>query len=208
MSQLSVGQGVHIYAKRLPQNELPQLLAALHNGNRFRYIMVAWWDEIAFEFFGKVPDEHLQASEWGRAFGERAEVYWRRDEEGQGFLVRWIFEGDSPPIISDAKPLDKPKELEAECRAFLLWGPPYWENGQWKQDGQGHRICYTARIPRLLAYPIDDDLANQWQQSGDQTPVVLRVRVYLGEGGQPVFERFVGLARYKSPQSQGGSADE
>ncbi len=205
MNELCVGEDVHIQAKRVTVNELPELVKALHNGNRFRYVIVAWWDDIVFEFFDEVTDERIQDSEWGRAFGEKAEVYWRKDEEGQGFFVRWIFEGEEPPPISDATPLVELK-VEGEERAFLLWGSPYWENGQWKQDGKGHRICYTARIPRLLAYPIDDNLASQW--SGDNTPVVLRVRVYLGEGGQPVFERFVGLARYKSSQPQGGTTDE
>lgn len=199
MSELCIGRQVHIQAKRVNADELRNLIDQLHQGNGFRYIMVAWWDCIVFDWFDALKDDELQRSEWGRAFGENAEVCWRKDEDGQGFLVRWIFEGRQPPEITNATQFDEQqKRVQGEERAFLLWGAPYWEEKQWKQDGKGRRICYTARIPRLLEYPIDDDLANQWKSPGDLTPLVLKVRVYLGENGQPIFERFIGLERYDS----------
>lgn len=198
---------LHIYAEVVERNKLPELLKSLHNGTHFRYIIWANWKDIQFEAFDPSQLQQVTESEWGRAFGDNAELRWRGDEDGEKFICRWIFEGVQPPQKSETK--FPSLEFEVQDETFLLWGMPLWENGQWAKDGQGRRIWYVTRIPRILVYPISDSLAQYWEQAkSDQekrTPLCLRVRLYL-RNGQPVFDRFVGLEVYaaKLQKSKGG----
>lgn len=188
---------LYIYAEVIEKDKLPELLTNLHNGTHFRYIIWANWQDIQFETFDPSKLQQLAESEWGRAFGDNAELRWRRDEDGEKFVCRWIFEGVQPPREGERFP---PVEFEVRDETFLLWGMPLWEDNQWMRDGQGRRIWYVTRIPRKLVYPVSDQLAQVWEQAQDERekriPICLCVRFYLRDG-RPIFDRFIGLEAYQ-----------
>jgi hypothetical protein len=202
---------LHIKAKWVNKGELASLVEKLHNGQHFSYIIVATWKEIWFEGFNSFwqgNKDLLEGSQWGRAFGEHAEVRWREDEESSGFLCRWIFEGVTPPDIESAKSYPTEKlDQKPQDQTFLLWGMPLMdEGGKWVNEN-GRRVWYVTRIPRPLTYPIDDELAGLWEQGEvkRECPLCLRVRFYLWQG-QPMFDRFVKLEAHQGFR-QGGKVD-
>jgi len=210
---------LHIGAKCVGKGDLASLIETLHNGQHFSYIIAATWKEIWFEEFGSFWRDKknvlnvLEESQWGRAFGEQAEVRWRKDEEkdekGIGFLCRWIFEGSSPLDVPDAQSYsaEKLEQLEPQDQTFLLWGIPLWEDGAWVKDKNNRRVWYVTRIPRPLTYPIGDELAKLWEEGEVEQwrPLCLRVRFYLWQG-QPMFDRFVKLEAHQGFR-QGGKVD-
>ncbi|MFA0783441.1 type III-D CRISPR-associated protein Csx19 [Fervidibacter sacchari] len=202
---------LHIRAKRVNKDELASLVGKLHNGQHFSYIIAATWGKIWFEDFESFWQDRkdvLRESQWGRAFGENAEVRWREDEEGKGFLCRWIFEEVSPPNVEGAQqyPKENLEQLETQDQTFLLWGMPFWEDGKWVRDEKNRRVWYVTRIPRPLTYPIDDELAELWEQGKVERwcPLCLRVRLYLWQG-QPIFDRFVKLEAHQGASARGES---
>ena len=188
-----------ICAEIIERDMLPKLLTSLHDGKHFRYIIWADWRDIQFEAFdpSQLELEKVKGSEWGRAFGDNAELRWRRDEEGEKFICRWIFEG--VPLPRKCKSEFPTVNFEVKNETFLLWGMPLWEDNQWVKDAQGRRIWYVTRIPKKLVYPISDELAQYWEDAKNErekrTPLCLHVRFYL-HNGQPIFDRFIGLEGY------------
>ncbi|MFN3421448.1 MAG: CRISPR-associated protein Csx19 [Armatimonadota bacterium] len=197
---------LYICAEIIERGKLPELLRDLHNGTHFRYIIWANWQDIWFETFDPSQLQQVSESEWGRAFGDNAELRWRRDEDGEKFVCRWIFEGVQPPRESETK--FPPFEFEVRDETFLLWGMPLWKDNQWVK-AKGRRIWYVTRIPRKLVYPISDELAQHWEQAKSdrekRSPLCLLVRFYL-RNGQPIFDRFIGLEAYAAKlwKSKGG----
>lgn len=177
-----------IFAKVVEKGKLSELLESLHGGSNFSYIIVTNWREIRFERFDPSNLHQVNGSEWGRAFGNNAELRWRRDEDGSKFLCRWIFENVQPTQVDGAKPFPK-VDFDVQDETYLLWGMPLWENGQWMKDENGQRVWYVTRIPRKLVYPIDEHNASEYERG---KPLCLRVRFYM-RNGRPVFDRFVGL---------------
>ncbi|WP_448583237.1 type III-D CRISPR-associated protein Csx19 [Thermocrinis sp.] len=207
---------LHIGAKCVGKDDLKSLIETLHNGQHFSCIIAATWKEIwfeDFESFWQGKKDVLNESQWGRAFGENAEVRWREDEEGNGFLCRWIFEEVSPPDVEGAQqyPKENLEQLEPQDQTFLLWGMPLAEvkdkNWKWVKDSNNRRVWYVTRIPRPLTYPIDNELAGLWEQGKVERrcPLCLRVRFYLRQG-RPMFDRFVKLEAHQGFR-QGGKVD-
>jgi hypothetical protein len=220
-----------ICAKPVRPEELAGLLTALHDGGQFDYLIVSDWRDLHFVEFDKRDETWLAGSDSGRAFGLCAEVRWRRSEDGEEFLCRWISDGGpcpregwKPPAAGEEQGPESPapsawcgwnslpeseaKDLTADPEpvGYLLWGEPLQgeQEGQpiWIRDGNGP-VWYTARIPRALTYPCPEELLRQWKTDGsDKQPLVLQVRQYQ-RGGQVYFERFVGLARYEGPPKGG-----
>ncbi len=182
-----------IHAKSVPKNELPKLLDNLHNGQNFCYIIVADWKDIQFEWFPLEDDKRLISSEWGRAFGKCAEVRWRRDETGEKFICRWIFEGIKPPCEGESTL--SVTDFDVREETFLLWGMPLFEDGKWATDSSGRYIWYVTRIPRLLIFPVAEE------EQATRDPLGVVVRLYLREG-HPIFDRFVRLERYRTPEEE------
>ena len=195
-----------IFAKIVEKEGLSNLLNELHSNSQFKYIIVASWQDIWFEYFDPSRLTQVINSEWGRVFGENLELRWRRDEEGENFMCRWIAENVSVPQVQDAKEFPK-LEFEVHEESFLLWGMPVRDDGGWVRDSKGQRIWYVTRIPRVLVYPIDEAMAKIWENGQTsqerQKPLCLRVRFYM-RGGRAVFDRFVELEPYflKGPKSQ------
>lgn len=189
-----------IFAKVVEKGDLPSLLKRLHNKSLFKYIIAASWQDIWFDYFDPSQLNQVSDSDWGRAFGENLELRWRRDEEGEKFICRWIAEGVSVPQIEGIEGAESFPEVEFEVHeeSFLLWGMPVWEDdGRWRRDSKGQRIWYVTRIPRVLVYPICDEMAKFWESGQKREPLCLRVRFYLREG-RPVFDRFLDLEPYSS----------
>ena len=131
-------------------------------------------------------DAWLASSDSGRAFGPCAELRWRRNADKKNFLCRWIFEGITPPPQEGECNLAQKECVTFDAnppQSYLLWGEWLDESNCW----------YTARIPRRLEYPTTPPSNKE-----DKTPLTLQVRQYQ-RNGQVYFERFVGLAMYKTP---------
>lgn len=192
---------VFVFAKVVDENELVNLLKEFNEKACFNFTIVANWKDIWFERFEPTSLDKVKESEWGRAFGEKGELRWRRDEDGEKFLCRWIFDGiekNELPQVEDAEqfPVDRFEEVEEEI--FLLWGMPLWEDSQWVRDERGQKVWYVTRIPRRLVYPIDENLAKCWEEAQGrerQKPLCLRVKFYK-YNGRPIFDRFVRLEAY------------
>jgi hypothetical protein len=198
-----------IQAKTVKCDELATLLENL-KGN-FDYLIVSDWREIHFVNFEQRNSVNLSISDSGRAFGEKSELRWRRGEDENYFLCRWISDDGTPPTGDCWKPLSQ-AELGAlepsEPIGYLLWGEPLCSLRSPTPSAYGgdnpsvwltendQLIWYQARIPRKLKYPIDETLANEWKANPkDKTPLVLYVREY-NLNGQTMFERFICLGRY------------
>jgi hypothetical protein len=174
--------------------------------DNFDYLIVSDWREIHFVKFEQRSSVKLSSSDSGRAFGKKAELRWRRGEDEDSFICRWISDDGTLPNGDCWKPL-LPAELEplepSEPIGYLLWGEPLRGDNPsvWLTEND-QLIWYQARIPRKLKYPIDETLANEWKANPkDKTPLALYVREYK-QNGQTMFERFISLGRYKPEKEE------
>jgi len=171
-------------------------LADLLEKMKFDYLIASDWREIHFVKFDQRDSSRLSISDRGRAFGEKAELRWRRSEDGEHFICRWLSD-DGASLGAGWKPLPEEElnRLKAEKIQYLLWGEPLFDGSEWLAEDDVP-IWYQARIPKKLKYPIEEDLAARWEDSNDKTPLVLHVREYK-QNGQTMFERFIGLKKYE-----------
>jgi len=186
---------VIIQAKQVNYDELANLLENLKDN--FDYLIVSDWREI---YFVKFDPNHpvIPRSDRGRAFGKESELRWRRNEDEDGFICRWVSDNLKAQLPDAWKSLDQ--EFESKCVSYLLWGEPLFGDSGWMTEDDNF-IWYQTRIPRKLKYPIDSNLSGNWKDSNDKTPLVLKVREYE-QNGQIMFERFVGLGRYDSSEQK------
>jgi len=176
---------VIIQSNKLTSDELVNLLDKL--SEHFKYLIVSNWQDIHFVKFDPKHDT-IPVSSSGRAFGEKAELRWRRDEDNKDFICRWIADCGTYPEIENWCPL-KTEELNtlesSEKTGYLLWGELL------RIDDED--FWYQARIPKKLKYPTD--LASKWENKDDKTPLVLYVCEYK-HNGRTMFERFIEFGRY------------
>ena len=167
-----------IQANKMGRGELVSLLKEQHD--KFDYLIVSDWRDIHFVPFN--PDHPaISGSYTGRAFGKEVELRWRRSEDGECFLCRWI--SDNGQKFDDWDVLPELSELtSSNLTGYLLWGLPL----QLPDNGL---FWYQARIPRKLKYPVE------WKDPEDKTPLALFVREYKRKG-QTLFDRFTELKPY------------
>jgi len=176
-----------IQSNKITGDKLANLLKSL--STHFNYLIVSDWQDICFVKFNP---EHpaISNSYTGRAFGENAELRWRRDQDNNEFICRWISDDGSCPDGDGWKPLPQ-EELSqltsGEKMGYLLWGELLREDDK--------DFWYQARIPKKLEYPIDKNIASKWKNKNDKTPLMLYVREYK-LNARTMFDRFIGLDRY------------
>ena len=194
---------VIIQAKKVKRGDLAKILEELRSN--FNYLIVSNWRDIHFvKFDPKHP--MIPESDRGRAFGTKSELRWRRDEDDEHFVCRWISENVMLPTDTWSAPLNQQFEPKEIC--YLLWGEPLFDGSTW-MDEDDHLIWYQTRIPKKLKYPIRPDFADWWKSHPNKrdTPLALKVCEYK-QNGQIMFERFISLERYKSPNQKKKNEEE
>lgn len=185
---------VIIQAKKVKRSDLAKILEELRSN--FNYLIVSNWRDIHFVRFDPKHHNQIPESDRGRAFGAKSELRWRRDEDDTQFVCRWI--SDDVKLDDWGNLLDE--NLKPKMTKYLLWGEPLFEGSEWLAESD-NLIWYQTRIPKKLKYPIEPNLAREWDKSTDKTPLVLKVCEYK-QNGQTMFERFICLERYKSPDEK------
>lgn len=180
-----------IRTTRVEPQELLTRLTAIHAVAPFQILMANYWNgDDTFDYYNQGIARltaRLNDCLDGSAFGEHAEVRWRRVDKK--FWLALVADANQQELVNATAGWDcETAEIEmARCRgkprenSVLLWGTKYLQtSNQWIE----------ARIPRSLAYPVKPEVGSR----ADYDHVQMHVMEYLDERGRVVAFRRTGLS--------------
>ena len=197
-----------IHSAEIASSALPNLLDELNetlkNTKPFTCLMADYWNDLGnFSDYGVGCQEltgHIANCMGGSAFGEVAEVQWRKI--GNVFRVVLVGEADlghlpSPGAgaiwcLEDGQ-MERARRGNDRCRRpLLLWGSKRLGDGIWVE----------ARIPRRLIYP------TMPEQHADYDHVRLHFIEYRDERGRVIVHRRTHLSAHLKPSLSSQKPEE